>query len=116
VILVGDDASIRRALRTRLLALEFNLLVCESAEELLASEFPPGAACLLRDVWMPGMNGIELCRSLATTGRELPTIMMRGVGDERTTEISAERSRLPAIKPFDQKQLTRAIRKALGNG
>jgi FixJ family two-component response regulator len=112
---VDDDASIRRALRTQLLALGFNVMVCENAEELLASEFPPGAACLLLDVWMPGMSGIELCQGLAATGRELPTILMSGVDDERTMEIMRGAEPIACLfKPFDQKQLTRAIRKALG--
>jgi FixJ family two-component response regulator len=63
---VDDDASIRRALRTLLLALGFNVLVYQRGEELLASEFLAGAACLLLDVWMPGMSGIELLSLLKT--------------------------------------------------
>jgi FixJ family two-component response regulator len=50
VIVVDDDASMRRALRTQLQVLGFNVFVCQSAEELLASEFPAHDACLLLDV------------------------------------------------------------------
>ena len=115
--MVDDDASMRRALRTQLRVLGFNVLVCQSAEELLASEFPADDACLLLDVWMPGMNGIELCRSLAAAGRHLPTILMSGLDDERTAQIMREAGPIARLfKPFEEKQLIRAIRKALTKG
>ena len=114
MIVVDDDASMRRALRTQLQVLRFNVLVCQSAEELLTSEFPAGDACLLLDVWMPGMNGIGLCRSLAASGRHLPTILMSGFDDEQTRQIMREAKPIASLfKPFEEKQLLRAIRKAL---
>jgi FixJ family two-component response regulator len=114
VIVVDDDASMRRALRTQLQVLGFNVLVCQSAEELLASEFPADDACLLLDVWMPGMNGIELCRSLDAAGRRLPTILMSGLEDEKTRQIMREAEAIARLfKPFEEKQLIRAVRKAL---
>ena len=114
-MVVDDDASIRRALRTQLQIIGFNVLVFQSAEELLASELPAGGACLFLDVWMPGMNGIELCRSLDAAGRRLPTVLMSGLDDERTTQIMREAGPIARLfKPFEEKQLLRAIRKALG--
>ena len=61
----------------------------QSVEELLINEFPAGDAFLLLNVWMPGMNGIELCRSLAASGRHLPTILMSGLDDEQTKQNHA---------------------------
>src|ERR1700751_1443037 len=117
VIVVDDDASMRRALRTQLQVLGFSVLVCESAEDLLASEFPAEDACLLLDVWMPGMNGVELCQNLAAAGRHLPTILMSGLDDEKTARIMRETGPIARLfKPFDEKQLIRAIRKALSKG
>jgi FixJ family two-component response regulator len=114
VIVVDDDASIRRALRTQLRVLGFNVLVFQSAEELLANDLPVGDLCLLLDVWMSGMSGIELCHSLAASGRYLPTILMSGLDDEQTTQIMREAGPIACLfKPFDEKQLLRAIRKAL---
>jgi FixJ family two-component response regulator len=114
VIVVDDDASIRRALRTQLQIAGFNAVVFQSAEELLAGEFPADDTCLLLDVWMPGMNGIELCRNLAAAGRQLPTILMSGLDDERTTQMMREARPIAHLfKPFEEKQLIRAIRKAL---
>jgi len=111
---VDDDASMRRALRTHLQVLGFNVLVFQSAEDLLASEFPAVDTCLLLDVWMPGMNGVELCRNLDAAGRRMPTILMTGLDDERTTQIMREAKPVASLfKPFEEKQLIGAIRKAL---
>ena len=112
--MVDDDASMRRALRTQLQIVGFNVMIFQSAEELLASEFPAVDTCLLLDVWMPGMNGIELCRNLDAAGRQLPTIMMSGLDDERTERMMREVNPIASLfKPFEEKQLLSAIRKAL---
>jgi two-component system response regulator FixJ len=116
VIVIDDDASIRRALRTQLQILGFTVLAFQSAEDLLASEFPTDNACLLLDVYMPGTNGIELCRSLDASGRHLPTILMSGQDDRQTRQIMREAKSIARLfKPFDEKTLLRAIRKALPN-
>jgi len=62
---VDDDASIRGGLRRQLQILGFNVLDFQSAEDFLAGELPAGDTCLLLDVYMPGMTGIELCQALA---------------------------------------------------
>ena len=116
--MVDDDASVRRALRTQLQILGFNVLDFPSAEEFLISEFPTGDACLLLDVYMmPGMNGVELCRSLVASGRHLPTILISGRDDRQTMQMMREANPIASLlKPFDEKNLLRAIRKALPKG
>ena len=112
--MVDDDASIRRALASQLQILGFDVLVFQSAEDLLISELPNGNACLLLDVYMPGMSGIELCQSLVASGRHLPTILMSGRDDEATRQIMRQAQPIAGLfKPFDQKTLLQAIRKAL---
>ena len=114
VIVVDDDVSVRRALRTQLQILGFNVLDFPSAEEFLASGFPTGDACLLLDVYMPGMNGVELCRSLVASGRHLPTILISGRDDRQTRQMMREANPIASLlKPFDEKTLLQAIRKAL---
>jgi FixJ family two-component response regulator len=99
-----------------LLILGFNVLDFKSAEEFLHAKFPTGDACLLLDIYMPGMTGIELCRSLVASGRHVPTILMSGRDDEKTRKKMREANPIASlIKPFDEKSLLRAIRKALGN-
>jgi FixJ family two-component response regulator len=114
IIVVDDDASMRRALRRQLQILGFNVLDFESAEEFLASEIPTGDACLLLDVYMPGMTGTALCRKMAALGRPLPTIMISGRDDQQTRKAMREANPIASLlKPFDEKSLLRAIRKAL---
>jgi FixJ family two-component response regulator len=116
VVVVDDDASIRRALRRQLLILGFNVLDFQSAEEFLTSELPSGDACLLLDVYMPGMTGIELCRSLAASGRHLPTILISARDDSQTLKMMRDANPIASLlKPFDEKHLLLAIRKALPN-
>ena len=81
VIVVDDDLSVRRALRLQLRVAGFNVLVFQSGESLLGSDSPTDNACLLLDVYMPGMSGIEVCRSLAAAGRRLPTVLMSASDD-----------------------------------
>jgi FixJ family two-component response regulator len=114
VIVVDDDASIRRALKTQLQSLGFTALLFQSAEELLAGNLPADNVCLLVDVYMPGVSGIELCRSLAASGRHLPVILMSGRDDERTRRMMREAQSIARLfKPFDERRLLRVIRKAL---
>ena len=114
VIVVDDDASVRGALRRQLQVLGFMVLDFQSAEELLSGDLPMGNACLLLDVYMPGMNGIELCRSLAASKRHSPTILMSGRDDERTRQMMREANPIASlVKPFDEESLLRAIRMAL---
>lgn len=112
--MVDDDASLRRALGRQLQILGFSVLEFSSAEEFLESEFPTGDACLLLDVYMPGMTGIELCRHLAESGRRLPTILLSGSDSPQTRKMMREAHPIANLfKPFEEKDLLRAIRKAL---
>src|ERR1700730_18066860 len=110
VIVVDDDVSIRRALGRQLQILGFDVLVFQSADELLVSELHIDNACLLLDVYMPGMGAIELCQSLAASGRDLPTILMSGRDDEATRQIMRQAKPIARLfKPFDQRKLSHAI-------
>ena len=114
--MVDDDASIRRALRRQLQIVGFNVLVFQCAEDLLASEFPTSDACLLLDIYMPGMSGIELCQSLSASGRDLPIILMSGRDNQQTRQMMRKANPIASLfKPFDEKAMLRAIRKALRN-
>jgi FixJ family two-component response regulator len=114
---VDDDASLLRALRRLLLSVDLNVLVFDSAEGFLASEIPVGKACLLLDIYLPGMNGIDLCKRLTASGRSLPTILMSARDDEVTQKSAREAGAVGTLyKPFDEDVLLNAVARALGGG
>jgi FixJ family two-component response regulator len=113
VIVIDDDIFVRRALKTELEILGFKVVVRQSAEDLLAKELPDHDSCVLSDVYLPGMSGIELCRHLAAAGTSLPTILMTGRDDEHTRRLMREAKPIACLfKPFDEATLLRAVRKA----
>lgn len=104
----------RRALRRQLQVLGFEVLDFQSAEDFLGGDLPAGEMCLLLDVYMPGMGGIELFRKMTASGRHLPTILISGRDDEQTKRMMRAAHPIASLlKPFDEKSLLRAIRKAL---
>jgi len=114
VLVVDDDPSICRALKFQLETLGFKVLVFNSAESLLASEVPPDRTCLLADVYLPGMNGAELCSQLHAGGVEMPTILMSAHDDGRTRQFMSKAKPIASLfKPFDDTALLRALTKAV---
>jgi FixJ family two-component response regulator len=117
VLVVDDDMSMRRALRMQLLIAGFNVVLFQGAEALLASEIPPRDVCLLLDVYMLGMSGIELCQSMAASQSHVPTILMSGSDDQHTRQLMRQANPIASLfKPIDETVLLRAIRKALRSG
>ena len=78
VFVVDDDASARRALGRRIRSVGLSVKTFAGAQDFLDYQRPPGSACLVLDVFMPGMSGIELQRQLADTDRDLPVVFITG--------------------------------------
>jgi FixJ family two-component response regulator len=115
VLVVDDDASLLRALQRLLQELHLEVLTFSSAEAFLASEIPDGDVCLLIDVYLPGMSGIELCKRLAASDRSLPTIVMSAHDDEVTQRNARQAGAVATLyKPFDEDVLLNALTRALG--
>jgi FixJ family two-component response regulator len=114
VIVVDDDQSTRRALRTQLRRAGFKVLEFDSAQKLLDTEFSSPGTCLLLNVHMPGMIGIELCEVLLASGREVPGVLMSaGAEDLRGKATGHAGAVSRRYKPFNEEALLRAVRKAL---
>jgi FixJ family two-component response regulator len=114
VLVVDDDPSVMRALRRQLLALGFKVTVFDSAEAFLAAETPARDVCLLLDVYLPGMSGIELCKELAALGRRIPIILMTAREDQVMQEAAREPGVIAVLyKPFEEDVLLNAVRQAL---
>ena len=115
VLVVDDDASLLRALRRLLLTVDFEVAVFDSAEAFLAGHLPAGKICLLLDIYLSGMSGIDLCKTLAASGRSLPIILMSGRDDEITQRCAREAGAIATLcKPFDEDVLLNTVARALG--
>jgi len=73
ISIVDDDTSIREALKSLMRSVQFSVDAYGSAEEFLASERVNDTACLILDVYLPGMNGFELCTKLRALQRNKTT-------------------------------------------
>lgn len=88
-----------------------------SATSFLASPFLAQTACLVADVHMPGMTGVELHRHLLDAGRQIPTILVTAYPDEVTRNRALKDGVLCYLsKPVDDEHLERCIRSALQSG
>jgi len=114
VLVVDDDPSICRSLRRLLSVCGFGVETFATPTELLASTIPSSNACMVVDIGLPEMSGIEMCERLKRSGRALPTILVSG-GTDRITLALAQQSDAIAVllKPFDEAPLLDAIKRAL---
>jgi FixJ family two-component response regulator len=113
VLVIDDDPSLLRALTRQLLALDFEVMAFDSAEAFLAAHIDARNACLLLDIYLPGMSGVELCQVLAASGRSLPTILMTARDDEATARSAGVAGAVGIVyKPFDEEVLLGAIGRA----
>src|SRR5215510_12509469 len=114
IVVVDDDASMRGALRSFLRSVGFRAAAFASAEEFLQAGQLQDTACVIVDVRMPRMSGLELQRHLATTHYPIPPIFITAHGDD---EARARALRAGAVdflyKPFREDLLLRAIQSAL---
>jgi FixJ family two-component response regulator len=108
VLVVDDDASVRRALSRLLRSFGFEVRAYASAKALLADGPPAEAACLVVDVRMPDVGGVELCEQLHAAGRELPTVFVTAHGTEGLQSLALHGA--PVLqKPVAAERLLEAI-------
>lgn len=117
VCVVDDDLSLLRGLRRLLGTYGFTVELFPSAEDFLLSPHRTRAACLVFDVHLSGLSGLELQEQLLAAGSRIPVIFITG-HDDQPTRQRAERARAVAYlrKPFDDHALIEAIGKALAGG
>ena len=114
VIVIDDDPSILRALRRLVSGAGFDVRTFDRPSTLLNSDLPTAGACLIIDIHLPEMNGVELCRALASSGCSLPVILITAHTDEETRRLAAEAHAVALlIKPFGRELLVNSIESAL---
>lgn len=114
IAIVDDDESLRIALEGLLRATGYLARTYGGAREFLDSEGPQLANCLISDIQMPGMCGVELYEALRSRGLNIPVIFMTAYPGERP-RISADMPGVIAClpKPFEAEQLLASIETAL---
>jgi FixJ family two-component response regulator len=112
--LVDDDAAFMRALRRLLRAEGYTVNTWSSAEELLAASHDGALDCLVLDMHLPGLNGLELQDRLAARGFDIPVIFLTGKGDIPTTVRAMRGGAVNFLtKPVTDEDLFAAVRSAL---
>lgn len=116
IAIVDDDESLRSAIHSLLKSTGLKTRLFASAEEFLASGQQTEIACLITDIRMPGMSGLELQAKLAAEGCCVPIIFITAYTDART-RIQAMRAGAVEFlgKPFNDELLIRSVRAALEN-
>jgi len=114
VFVVDDDPSMRTSTERLVRSLGFRVQTYASAREFLEVERPEGPACLVLDVRLPGLSGLDLQRELNRSGVHLPIIFMTGHGDIPMTVRAMKAGAVEFLtKPFRRNQLLDAIRAAI---
>jgi FixJ family two-component response regulator len=114
VAVVDDDEAVRHALSNLLASLDLGVATFASAEAFLASPACRDAACLIADVQMPGMSGLDLQRHLSESGNRLPVILITAFPQERVRrQAEAEGAFGFFAKPFEGGLMIQCIERAL---
>jgi FixJ family two-component response regulator len=109
ICIVDDDASIREATSSLVRSAGYRAVVFESAEAFLNDERKHEFACLVLDIQMPGINGLELQRLLAEMGASIPIIIVSADSDELSARALAQGAVAILQKPFRDDALLSAI-------
>ena len=114
VSVVEDDRFFRESMRRLMRSLGYSVDAFASAADFLASRRLAETACLIADVHMPGMTGLELHRRLVATGHAIPTILVTAYPDEDVKARALNDGVVCYLrKPVDEEHLMRCLRAAL---
>jgi len=114
VIIVDDDSSMRTMIARLLDSVGLKSISFSAPEEFLRTSPPDDPACVVLDVHMPGLSGLDLQRELAKAEHQLPIVFMTGHGDiPMTVQAMKEGAVAFLTKPFRNQDLIDAVRQAL---
>ena len=114
IAIVDDDASVCQGIRTLVRSFGFNAVTFDSAELFLQSEVVPDTTCLITDLQMPGLSGLELQEELRSRGCQTPIIVITAYPDEkhRTRALNAGAVGF-LTKPFSDEALIGCLTAAI---
>jgi len=114
VFIVDDDASVRRSIEDLLSSVALRCESFATPQEFLDSKHPDCAGCLVLDVRLPGMSGLDFQRALGEAGVSLPIVFITGHGDIPMSVKAIKSGAVEfLIKPFRSQELLDAIQQAL---
>lgn len=114
IYIVDDDASVREALTALIRSAGYEALACERAGSFIETYDPERIGCLLLDIRMPDINGLDLQESLISQGISIPTIIISGHGDIRGAVRAMQAGAIDFMeKPFRRRALIERIRKGI---
>lgn len=114
ISVVDDDPSVRSSLQLLIKSFGFQTAIFESAESFLEAEQLHRTSCLISDLQMPGMNGLQLQSYLAGVNRAIPTIFITAYDDKESRRKAMQAGAVAFLsKPFTDKQLLQAIHTSL---
>ena len=114
ISIIDDDEAVREATKGLVRSLGYSAATFSSAEEYLRSDRVKETACLITDVQMPGMNGVELQERLIADGRGTKVIFMTGFSEEKTRARALKAGAVGFLKkPFDDACLIQCLHRAL---
>jgi FixJ family two-component response regulator len=117
ISVVEDDRFFRESMRRLMRSLGYSVEAFPTAADFLASPRLAETACLIADVHMPGMTGLELHRRLVETGYAIPTILVTAYPDEDVKARALKDGIVCYLrKPVDQEHLLRCVHAALRPG
>jgi two-component system response regulator FixJ len=114
VVVIDDDLSVRRSLARLLASAGYKVTMCASADEFLAMPGVARPACLVTDVRMPGMTGLDLLDLLRKRRPSLPVILISGDADAGASAHARAAGAMRFMrKPFRSEELLEAVAEAL---
>jgi FixJ family two-component response regulator len=114
VFVIDDDLSVRKSLTRLIEAAGYTVTAFASAREFLQAQPAPGPCCLVLDVRMPGITGLDLQRTLAQAVHRIPVVFITGHGDIAMSVRAMKAGAVDFLtKPFAAKELLGAIQRAV---
>lgn len=114
VVIVDDDAGLRAAIQGLLRSAGLRSVAYAAPEEFLRAPRPEVPCCLLLDVQLPGLSGLDVQRALVEAGVRIPILFLTGHGDIPMTVQAMKAGALEfLVKPFQDEELLEAVRRAL---
>ncbi len=114
VFVVDDDEDIRAAMRSLLASVGLRVETFPTAQDFLESRRPDALACLVLDVQLPGLSGLDLQHELIQRGISIPIVFLSGHGDIPTSVQAIKAGAVEFLtKPVQDHQLLDAIRRAM---